>query len=82
MSNANRALENFLTTGEAGLRLNPPVSGARIRQLLDQGVLPVAIKTARGQRLIAENDLLRLIAQRQAKRSATAVAVGTQDVED
>lgn len=62
--------DELLMPFEAGRRLNPPVSGARISQLVDAGQLE-AVRTESGRRLILARSLDQLIKQRQANRRPT-----------
>jgi hypothetical protein len=57
----------FFETGEAGKRFDPPVSGARVRQLIAGGRLR-AIWTAGGQALLTQSEIERFLKQRQQRR--------------
>jgi hypothetical protein len=56
----------YLFCSEVGRLLNPQVTGDRVRQMIDQGLLP-ATRTSRGWRLVAEDDLRAFIAKRQQR---------------
>lgn len=62
----------FLTAGEAGREFDPPISAARVRQLVDSGTLP-ALRTVGGLRLIARSEVLRLVAERRERQSTHAM---------
>jgi hypothetical protein len=62
----------LLTPEEAGREFTPPLSGARIRQLVDSGELQ-AHRTAAGWRLIERSEVQRLMDKRRAAASHTAV---------
>lgn len=70
-----RKTAKVLMPFEAGRRLNPPVSGARISQLVNAGQLE-AVRTESGRRLILVSSLERLIKQREANRGLTNTPKG------
>jgi PHP family Zn ribbon phosphoesterase len=56
--------EVYLTCSEAGREVRPPVSGHRIRQMVDRGELH-ALKTPSGWRLVPLAEIRRLNESRQ-----------------
>jgi hypothetical protein len=64
----------FVETGGAARIINR--SNARVHQLADAGVLPVAARTERGGRLFRREDVERYVADRAARllRKDSAVA--------
>jgi len=58
--------DRFLTATGAALLFSPPLSATRVRQLVDEGLLP-AIRTASGVRLIRARDVQCLIEQRRSR---------------
>jgi hypothetical protein len=62
----------YLIPAEAARMFTPPITPARVRQMADDGTLPV-IRTSNGMRLIRRADVIELVRKRQAAR-ATAVA--------
>jgi hypothetical protein len=68
----------YLMPCEAGRLMKPPVSGPRIRQLMDSGQLE-GIRTPSGRRLILARSLERLIKQREAARKESLAQKGGDD---
>jgi hypothetical protein len=61
--------ENLLMLTQAGLLFRPPLSASRVRQLVDSGAL-TAIRTSKGYRLVRREDVLALVAEREARTAA------------
>jgi hypothetical protein len=64
------AEEIYLTPGEAGRELDPPVGPDYIRELVDKGLLPGTRRTPSGLRLIPRSALLRFDEERRQRREA------------
>jgi DNA-binding transcriptional MerR regulator len=62
--------EEMLEVGAAGLILG--VTGDRVRQLADEGVLPIALRTSSGTRIFKKSVVKALQAER-ARKAGKAV---------
>jgi hypothetical protein len=60
-------MEEFITTSEAGRRFDPPLSADRVRQMADNGMLPM-VRTRSGIRLFRQLDVDRIAAERRRAR--------------